>query len=292
MFVFLIILLFGLIVTYQFILDTFFSFKGMPNYDYLLKYGIQVASEENYFMNYGYWKTAETMHQANQDLVSYFLEMADVKGKEHLRILDVGCGYGEQDFQWLEQLDPSCHITAVDISEKQIQRANEKLEEIKHKNLVFEKADACNLPYKASSFTHVLNVESAFHYPKRFQFFKDAHKVLEEGGTFVICDIMLQDSYKPSLFSSSFLKLFSDLLTVPKENLITSSEWEQQIKKAGFQILKRRDITHLTFEPYYEFFFENWFKNLYMPSWFANPFKYFFCSTQPFAYKLVVCQRV
>lgn len=293
MLVFIMILLFGLILTYQFLLETFFTFKGMPNYDYLLKYGIQIASKENYFMNYGYWKSADTMVQANKELVSFFLDKADIKDKENLHVLDVGCGYGEQDFHWMKSLHPSCRITAVDIADRQIQKAKEKLEDCHWKDrLTFEKADACLLPYKENTFTHIFSLESAFHYPKREQFFKDTHRLLQEKGTFVICDIMLQDSYKDSIFTRSLLKFFSDILTIPKENLISTSEWEKQIISAGFKIITNNDITDLTFEPYYQYFFENWFKNLYLPHWFANPFQYFFCSTQPFAYRLVVCKKV
>lgn len=287
------ILLFGLIVSYQFLLEAFFTFQGIPKYDYLLKYGIQIASQENYFMNYGYWKNANTMQKANQDLVSFFLNMADIKEKENLHILDVGCGYGEQDFQWLDLLHPSCRITAVDISEKQIQKANEKKEEKSGKDrLVFETADACNLKYEPNTFTHIFSLESAFHYPKRCQFFNDAHTLLKNHGTFVICDIMLQDNYKETILSRSFLKLFSDLLTIPSENLISAKEWETQIVDAGFQIIKNKDITDLTFQPYYEYFFENWFKNLSLPTSLAYPFKYFFFTTQPFAYRLLVCQKI
>lgn len=292
MFVFLFILLFGLTFAYQFLLDIFFTSNGVVNYEYLLKYGIQVASEDNYFMNYGYWKKAKTIHEANRELVTYCMDMSDLKGKEGLNILDVGCGYGEQDFLWLKKLPSTTHITAVDISEKQIEAAKEKaIENNLEDRLTFQTADACALPFKPQSFDAAFCIESAFHYPCRPRFFKDVHHILNNQGTFVICDIMLQDGYKPNVMGNSFLKLFSDLLSIPKQNLITSSEWESQIKKAGFHILKSRDITSLTFEPYYECFFEQWFQNLYMPKWFATPFKFFFTKSQPFTYRILVCQK-
>lgn len=292
MFFILLLLLLKVIYLYSYCIEYFFTTKGIINYDYLLKYGIQIASKDNYFMNYGYWKTAETMQQANQELVQICLDLADVVGKEGLRILDIGCGYGEQDFLWLDKLHPSSHITAVDISDKQIQYAQEKAKEKGFEGRIdFRKADACSLPFKDNSYHTAFSIESAFHYPCRARFFKDIHHILMPDGTFLICDIMLQDNYTPSFIGSTFLKFFSDLLSIPSQNMICSTEWEDQIKKAGFEIVKSKDITNETFQPYYTYFFEQWFENMYMPKWLASPFKFFFHKYQPFCYRIVLCKK-
>jgi hypothetical protein len=51
------------------------------------------------------------------------------------------------------------------------------------------------------------------------------------------------------------------------------------------------DITDQTFNPYYRHFMTNYFKNKNFPDWIGNVLSTFFCSNQPFVYKVVVCTK-
>jgi SAM-dependent methyltransferase len=74
--------------------------------------------------------------------VNFLFEKSELLNKKNMNILDVGCGYGEQDVEWRGKLDKSCKIKAIDISEKQISYAIEKN---KDKDIRFEIGDAMEI---------------------------------------------------------------------------------------------------------------------------------------------------
>ena len=290
---YLFIILCILYVTYVLFVDHYFLKDGHIDYDIYLKNFIQVVSKDNFFMNYGYWDTADTLLQANTTLIHLILAKSGVQGKKHMNVLDVGCGYGEQDFNWMPLLDVTNTLTAVDISHTQIAFAKEKCNTLGESRLVFEQCDAMLLHKKfaKNSFHTVLSVESAFHYSDRPQFFQAVYDVLKENGTFVICDIILHENYKPGLWNGLFLRVFSDFLKIPSCNLVKVKEWERSIKDSGLEMVECIDITDKTFNPYYKNFFHKYMEHYGMPSAIASRMYDFFAYVQPFSYVVAVCRK-
>jgi erythromycin 3''-O-methyltransferase len=284
--------LFILYFIYSSIIEFYFSKTGEVCYKNFMDYFIQTVSKDNYFMNYGLWTSpADTLLSANKALVSLILEKSGALGVKDAKILDVGCGYGEQDFQWLKMLDPTTKITAVDISEYQIGLAKDKVS----RSALGISFDVCNAmalknKFVDNEFDTVLSVESAFHYANRPQFFQQVYDVLKEGGMFVISDIVLQD--KVGILSSSFVRTFSDFLHMPRANHITGAEWEKTIRDSGLSIIECIDITDKTFNPYYNHFFKNYIGNLHLPGILATGLYNTFSYVQPFSYKVAVCKKV
>jgi cyclopropane fatty-acyl-phospholipid synthase-like methyltransferase len=280
--------------TYILFVDYYFVKDGHIHYDIYLKNFIQVVSKDNFFMNYGYWDTADTLLQANISLIHAILIKSGALRKKHINILDVGCGYGEQDFNWIQLLDITNTITAVDISETQIAFAKEKCNIAGlESRLFFDQCDAMLLHNKFSknSFNTILSVESAFHYSDRSRFFQSVYDILEDNGTFVICDIILHEQYKPGFCNGLFLRIFSDFLKIPSCNLIKVKEWETSISDSGLEILECIDITDKTFKPYYKNFFHNYMEYYGMPSAIASNIYDFFAYVQPFSYVVAVCRK-
>jgi cyclopropane fatty-acyl-phospholipid synthase-like methyltransferase len=93
---------------------------------------------------------------------------------------------------------------------------------IAEKQLTFEVCDAMKLDEKYSSgqFDVVFSIESAFHYSDRPKFFANVNSVLQNDGVFVISDILLNKDYPKTIMNNLFLKIFSDFLHIPKQNLI------------------------------------------------------------------------
>ena len=274
---------------YQWILDTWFYKGGFICYDFFFKNFIQVVSKDNYCMNYGFWETTcKTLMEANMALIHKILEKTDIKGKQGKLILDVGCGYGQQDIEWANVLDNTCKITALDISESQIYSAK-KRDSSKDSQITFDIGDAqeINVKFKGKQFDAITSVESAFHYPDRPKFFKAAHSLLSADGTFVICDIMLKPDYVPTFASGLFLQVFSDFLGIPKANLIKPDQWDQDLKDAGFDIIESEDLTEKTFAPYYKHFFNVVPNNI---SILKPIIEYAVKTIQPFSYRLAVCR--
>ena len=280
---------------YKSIIGTWFTKDAHVSYDFFMNHGIQIVSKDNFFMNYGYWNSSnETLLDANQALIHLILEKSGLQETTHQSVLDVGCGYGEQEFAWSRKVDPSTRITAIDISETQIQAAKRKCAELGlSKRITFEVGDAMKLEsqFKDVSFNTVLSVESAFHYADRNQFFRSVNGLLDTSGTFVICDIVLQEDFKAGLFNSLFLRVFSDFLHIPKANLLKPSEWDQSIQRAGFAIVECLDITDKTFYPYYQYFFNTYMKERGIPGILGSILFSLFTNVQPFSYRLAVCKK-
>ena len=282
---------------YNKIIDLYLVKDNELSYDCYMSHFIQIVSKNNYFMNYGLWdKTTANLREANENLVQFIFEKLNPHMKKEANILDVGCGYGEQDMVWSKKGGASGgKITAIDISEMQIGFANQlqKKENISPHKLSFEVCNALNIheTYKAGEFDVVLSLESAFHYSERPKFFKNAASVLKPDGVFIIGDIMLKNDYKATFLNDMFLKMFGDILHIPKENLIRVDEWKQNIVDAGFEITEYNDITSQTFIPYYKHFFYTYMKNKYLPSVFAFPLNMIFYNTQPFNYVVAVCKK-
>ena len=325
---------------YNHILRKYFVVNDTIVYDYFLKHFIQIVSQDNYFMNYGLWDNDHRdLHSANKNLANFVFGKACIE-KKNVKILDVGCGYGEQDMLWTNEMTTNemttnemttnemttnemtvnemttnemttnemtanemttnemttnatemkekSHITAVDISETQISEAIERRNQrdISDKQLTFEVCDAMKLDEKYSSgqFDVVFSLESAFHYSDRPKFFANVNSVLKENGVFVISDILLNKDYKQSIINDLFLKIYSDFLHIPKQNLIDADKWKQQVKDAGFELVEYNDITAQTFGPYYKHFMHTYFKNKNLPSWMADIADNLFQNIQPFTY--------
>jgi cyclopropane fatty-acyl-phospholipid synthase-like methyltransferase len=279
---------------YNHILHKYFVVNGTIVYDYYLKHFIQIVSQDNYFMNYGFWDSDnQDLYSANKNLAKLMFHKANILSeKKNVKILDVGCGYGEQDLDWIKELteDDDSHITAIDISETQISEATERRNQrgVSEKRLTFEVVDAMKLDekYAPDQFDVVFSMESAFHYSDRPKFFTNVNSVLQNDGVFVICDILLDKDYKQSIINDLFLKIFSDFLYIPKQNLIGQDEWKQQLIDAGFEIVEYNDITDQTFGPYYKHFMYTYFKNKNLPTWMADIAANLFRSIQPFSYSV------
>jgi len=282
---------------YYYFINKYFIKNNNINYDIYLENYIQVISKNNYYMNYGLWDNDNnTLIKANMNLANFIFDkaMVNMEDKINIQLLDVGCGYGEQDILWSKKLNKTCKITAIDISEKQIDIASKKAIDlnIKKQNLAFKLCDALDIAkqFKPNTFNIILSLESAFHYSNRPMFFKNVSTTLKNNGKFVICDIVLNKTYI-NPFRPLFLKLFKDFFNVPNNNLINAEQWSKDLTNSGFEIVENIDITQNTFVPYYKHFFENYIKNTNLPSFIANILIYIFNYAQPFNYVVAVCKK-
>jgi len=292
-FVFLLLFIIEARAYYYNIINTYF--KDNNNiYSIYIKL-IQGVSKNNYYMNYGYWNnTTKNLKIANKNLCNIIYKKGNLE-TENLNILDVGCGYGKQDVYWHKKLSPDSKITAVDISDKQIEYANK----IKHKknissnNLIYLHGDAHNLTkfLPLQSYDRIISLESAFHYSNRNQFFKNVYNLLKEDGLFIITDIVLNNEYKNTFINKTFLNFASDFFCVPAQNLIKLDKWRENLSKNGLSIIEFYDITNKTFDPYYEHFFKQYSKDKLLPMFFSDFLPYMFKGVQPFSYVIAICKK-
>jgi erythromycin 3''-O-methyltransferase len=216
------------------------------------------GNEKSNFMNYGYWdKPNMTLEDANRRLCKMVFMKGDLKNAK--RILDVGCGYGEQDFYWAHKTQ--ARIEGIDIDETSIRNAQAVAKEAavkgdSRRNIKFETGNACMLDRKDATYDRVVSLESAFHYPCREDFFKEAYRVLKKGGKLVMADILYNDTSSVNIFNTMNRNAFSEMFNIPTVNKIGVDEYTKQLEDIGFRV-KVEDISLKTFKPYYKYFFEN-----------------------------------
>jgi 2-polyprenyl-3-methyl-5-hydroxy-6-metoxy-1,4-benzoquinol methylase len=247
-------------------------------------------------MNYGLWdKANNTLIKANKNLCNFLFNEGQLNNTDTFNILDVGCGYGKQDFLWQKMLSAKSTIVAVDISETQIKFANKlkRKSKVPNQSIKFMTGDAHHLTrqFKSVKFNRIMSLESAFHYPNRPLFFKNVSKLLSDDGLFLITDIIINDKFKKGYFTNFFIKLACDLLCIPEKNLITLPEWKKSIKTSKMEIVKLYDITEQTFGPYYKFFFETYISEKNLTPLLSDLLCYVTNSNQAFSYVVAVCKK-
>lgn len=145
--------------------------------------------EDSLFINLGYWRdNPATLDEASRDLARLVGREARL-GPDDIQ-LDVGFGYGDQDFLWAREFGPK-QIIGVNIAVEQIEIASRRAAELGlAQRIRYEYGSAVDLPRDNESCTKVTALESAFHFPSYTRFFGEAHRVLRPGGTLVTADIV------------------------------------------------------------------------------------------------------
>jgi cyclopropane fatty-acyl-phospholipid synthase-like methyltransferase len=240
-------------------------------------------------MNYGLWKDNYNLLEANQNLIHFLLEKSDLINKKNKNILDVGCGYGEQDIEWSKKLHETCQITAIDISTEQIYNSIIRANKENIKNINYEIFDALLIQekYKNKKFDVIFSVESAFHYSDRNKFFENVNNLLEDDGKFLITDIMLKNNNH--FCNNLFVKIFSDCLHIPNKNLIKVDDWDKQLQNYC-NIIETIDLTEQVYNKYYEYFIITYSNKKKLPNIIKSLLLYFM-SYQPFSYRFAICSK-
>ena len=111
--------------------------------------------------------------------------------KPETKVLDLGCGYGSTARFLAEHY--GCHVTATNISEKELELGRERaLEEGLEELVVFEYGDFHDLKYDDDSFDVVWSQESFLHGADKSRILAECQKVLVPGGTLVFTDILVR----------------------------------------------------------------------------------------------------
>jgi len=203
-------------------------------------------------VHWGYWpdparadRSAEDYATAAEALSQQVYSAAHVRDGQH--ILDVGCGFGGTIASLNENLS-GLNLVGVNIDERQLARARQKVIARPGNQIEFKQGDACALPIADRSFDSVLAVECIFHFPDRRRFFTEALRVLRPGGYLALSDFLPAPWYAPfarfGARSSTLTEVFGHC------EFCTLKGYRRLAQETGFSIVHEKNITANTLPTY------------------------------------------
>ena len=197
------------------------------------------------FMNIGYWRDQPaTLDEAARALVRLVATRAQLGPADC--VLDVGCGFADQDMLWIEEYGVRT-IDAVNISEYQVRVAERR---IAARHLTDRarlwRVSATNMPFAGGTFDKVLCVEAAHHFDTRAAFFHEAYRVLRPGGVLVTADILLRPGRRLGWLSHH-------VMHIPRANGYAEDGCVDRLREAGFTDVRLHSIREDVFPPFARF---------------------------------------
>jgi ubiquinone/menaquinone biosynthesis C-methylase UbiE len=155
---------------------------------------------------------------------------------QQARVLDVACGTG-RTLRMIRATLPQAKLFGVDLSPAYLRKANQLLSEISGELPQLVQANGENLPYLDNYFQGLTSVFLFHELPAnaRQAVINEFFRVLQPGGTVVICDSMqATDSPDFQVMMSNFPVLFHE----PYYRHYTTDNLEERLQKAGFTNIK------------------------------------------------------
>ncbi|MDX6717969.1 MAG: hypothetical protein QOJ63_223 [Solirubrobacteraceae bacterium] len=203
-------------------------------------------------LHWGYWSDPETATGTNEDYAAAAEAMAqqliDAAGiRDGMRVLDCGCGVGGM-VATLNERFRDMRLVGLNVDGRQLEIARERVIAQPGNTVEFVEADACKLPFPADSFDVVLAVECIFHFPGRRRFFRQAARVLDNGGTLALSDFVPPVAALPLLLPLNWsLPFFGEHNRI----LLTDGAYRVLASDTGFDVRVSDDITRNTLPSYH-----------------------------------------
>jgi ubiquinone/menaquinone biosynthesis C-methylase UbiE len=183
------------------------------------------------FMNYGYAPlSAELAGSAEPEryclqLYRHLLGDVNLAGKH---VVEVSCGRGGGAAHVAATYRPLQYM-GIDISEKNVDLARHRFGAMP--GLSFEVGNAEALPLPSKACQALINVEASHLYDNPLQFFSEAWRVLDSGGTFFHVDLTWKDKDPSKLIEAAGFSLAyaEDITDNVRQALELDSERREQI---------------------------------------------------------------
>ena len=129
------------------------------------------------------------LNEAQYTFIDEMMKFGGINSEDDskAKVLDVGCGFGGTSRYLARALGPDSEVTAITLSPKQVERANELAIEQDTHNVKFMVEDALEMPsFPDNSFDIVWACESGEHMPDKKKYIDQMMRVLKPGGKFVM----------------------------------------------------------------------------------------------------------
>jgi arsenite methyltransferase len=116
------------------------------------------------------------------------LVVDNLRVERGMHILDLGCGTGTATLEVAARLEGGGRVVGLDLSERMLEQAKQKLAELGYTNVEFVLQRASDLKYD-EYFDYVLSTNAFHHFEDKQEVFARVYRSLRPGGVFVVQDI-------------------------------------------------------------------------------------------------------
>jgi len=152
------------------------------------------------------------------------------KIKEGDVVLDLGCGAGFDCFLASKRVGETGKVIGVDMTKEMIEKAKANAEKLGIKNVEFILGEIENLPIKGDTIDVIITNCVVNLTPDKLKTFREAHRVLKDGGKIYLSDIVLLEDLSKEQRNDK------DLLSGCVAGALLKDDYLEKIKSAGFQV--------------------------------------------------------
>jgi len=153
-------------------------------------------------------------------------------------ILDLGCGRGSETIEAARLAGQRGKVVGLDITPAMISQAKAQAMSVGMPDIDFVHGDIENLPFEDSTFHAVISNCVINHARSKKTAYKEIHRVLKNGGRFVISDAVTKEALPDTVKNDP--QAWADCYG----GAVTEQEYLDSIRDAGFEkvnILNRRE---------------------------------------------------
>jgi len=192
-------------------------------------------------LHHGYWIRGDESKEAAQlQLVEHLAQAANIQ--PHLKILDVGCGFGASSIHFARKY--RAQAIGINISPLQVEIAKQAAAQAGvHATFLCMDAESLDTQTNAfEPFDVLWSIESISHYQDIPRFFASAAKLLRPGGTLALTDWFKRKSLSPREHKK-FLYPIEDGMLV---ELHTMHDYENYLSAAGMRLTRSEILNQHT----------------------------------------------
>lgn len=152
-----------------------------------------------------------------------------VEPQPHWRALDIATAAGHTAFAFAPYVE---HVVASDLTPEMVALAAARADELGHRNVSAELADAENLPFEDDTFDLVTCRIAPHHFPNPHIFVAEVARVLAPGGTFAMVDNVVPEDAEVALFCDDWERRRDP----SHVGCLSMSEWSRAFTQAGLAI--------------------------------------------------------
>lgn len=198
--------------------------------------------------------------RAMQPVTSWICEASAARAGEH--VLDLGCGTGLPSLALAARVQPSGHVTAIDVSPEMLEAAQKNAEKAGLANLVFREMTADNLDFQDAAFDVVSCACLLMFRPEPAKTVAGARRVLKQGGRLAV---VVWDAAEQNPFFTAALEPVAGFVSLPATDpkgpgsfRLAGDELEKVVREGGFEDIRVRtlafDVTFESVEQHWEIF--------------------------------------